>query len=82
MPQSTTMTIRLEPELKSRLDQLAEATHRSKSFLAAEAIREFVELNEWQVQEIKEAIKEADAGDFASDSEVNAVFAKWRNSGD
>ena len=82
MPQSTTMTIRLEPELKSRLDKLAEVTHRSKSFLAAEAIREFVELNEWQVQEIKEAIKEADAGDFASDSEVNAVFAKWGSSGD
>jgi predicted transcriptional regulator len=71
------MTIRLEPDLKDRLDQLAEATHRSKSFLAAEAIREFIELHEWQIQEIKAAIKEADAGDFASDEEVKAVFAKW-----
>ena len=43
---STTMTIRLEAELKQRLDQLAEATHRSKSFLAAEALRDFIELNE------------------------------------
>ena len=77
MTQSTTMTIRLTPELKSRLDQLAEATHRSKSFLAVEAIREFVELNEWQIQEIKEAIKEADAGDFSSNDEVNAVFNRW-----
>ncbi|MEJ2445499.1 MAG: CopG family ribbon-helix-helix protein [Exilibacterium sp.] len=74
---STTMTIRLEPELKARLDQLAEATHRSKSFLASEAIREFIELNEWQIQEIKEAIKEADAGDFADDQEVKDVFGKW-----
>ncbi len=74
---TTTMTIRLEPDLKDRLDQLAAATHRSKSFLAAEAIREFIELHEWQIQEIKAAIKEADAGDFASDEEVKAVFAKW-----
>lgn len=74
---STTMTIRLEPELKQRLDQLAEATHRSKSFLAAEAIRDFIELNEWQIQEIKDAIKEADNGDFASDKDVNTTFAKW-----
>ena len=44
---STTMTIRLEDELKQRLDQLADATQRSKSFLAVEAIREFIELNEW-----------------------------------
>lgn len=74
---STTMTIRLEPELKQRLEQLAEVTHRSKSFLAAEALRDFVELNEWQVQEIKSALKEADDGDFASDQAVNKALSKW-----
>ncbi len=74
---STTMTIRLKPELKQRLDQLAEATNRSKSFLAAEALRDFVELNEWQIQEIKDAIKEADNGDFASDRAVSKRLGKW-----
>ena len=74
---STTMTIRLEPELKHRLDLLAEATHRSKSFLAAEALREFVELNEWQISEIKQALNEADAEDFASDQDVKDTLDKW-----
>ena len=74
---STTMTIRLEPELKQRLDQLANATHRSKSFLAAEALRDFIELNEWQIQEIKDALKEADNGEFASDKDVSKTFTKW-----
>lgn len=74
---STTMTIRLDPELKHRLDLLAEATHRSKSFLAAEALRDFVELNEWQIAEIKTALNEADDGDFASDQEVKSTFNKW-----
>lgn len=74
---STTMTIRLEPELKQRLDQLAEATHRSKSFLAVAALRDFIELNEWQIQEITDAIKEADNDEFASDKEINKVIAKW-----
>ena len=73
---STTMTIRLEPELKGRLDQLAEATSRSRSFLAAEAIRDFVELNEWQIQEIEEALKEADNDDFATDKAVNKTLRK------
>ncbi len=82
MPQTTTMTIRLEPELKARLDKLSETTHRSKSFLAAEAVREFIELNEWQIQEIEAAVKEADAGDFASDQEIQAVFTKWGVNGD
>ncbi len=74
---STTMTIRLEPDLKNRLDELAEATHRSKSFLAAEAIREFIELNEWQLGEIKSALKEADKGDFASEKDLKKTLAKW-----
>ena len=74
---STTMTIRLEPELKQRLDGLAEATQRSKSFLAAQAIREFVDLNEWQIQEIRRALVEADSDDFASDELVRDVLGKW-----
>jgi RHH-type rel operon transcriptional repressor/antitoxin RelB len=75
---STTMTIRLEEEVKERLDRLAESTRRSKSFLAAEAIREFVENNEWQIAEIRAALKEAGAGDFATDKEVAAVARKWK----
>jgi RHH-type rel operon transcriptional repressor/antitoxin RelB len=75
---STTMTIRLDDEVKERLDHLADATHRSKSFLAAEAIRAYVETNEWQIGEVRAALKEADAEDFASDKEVAAVARKWK----
>jgi RHH-type rel operon transcriptional repressor/antitoxin RelB len=75
---STTMTIRLDDEVKERLDHLADATHRSKSFLAAEAIRAYVEANEWQIGEVRAALKEADAEDFASDKEVAAVARKWK----
>lgn len=74
---TTTMTIRLEDQIKDRLDVLAEATQRSKSFLAAEAIRVYVESNEWQIGEIQAALLEADAGDFASDGEVADLARKW-----
>jgi len=72
------MTIRLEDEVKDRLDVLAEATQRSKSFLAAEAIRVYVESNEWQIGETQAALKEADAGDFASAKDVAALARKWK----
>ena len=78
MGMSTTMTVRLEDEVKHRLDRLAESTQRSKSFLAAEAIREFVENNEWQISEIRAALAEADAADFATDKELAAVAKKWK----
>ena len=75
---STTMTIRLDEDVKARLDRLAESTHRSRSFLAAEAIQTFVEINEWQIGEIQTALDEADAGKFASDKEVTALARKWK----
>jgi predicted transcriptional regulator len=80
---TTTMTIRLEDQIKDRLDVLAEATQRSKSFLAAETIRVCVESNEWQIGEIQAALLEADAGDcasdgdFASDGDVADLARKW-----
>lgn len=74
---AATMTIRLDADLKERLERLADATRRSKSFLAAEAIRDYVALNEWQVAEIQEAVAEADRGEFASEETVDAVFRKW-----
>ena len=74
---TTTMTVRLDEHLKQRLEKLSQSTHRSKSFLAVEAIREFVELNEWQVAELTQSIKEADEGDFATDQEVSEVMNRW-----
>jgi predicted transcriptional regulator len=74
---STTMTVRIDDDIKARLEVLAGATKRSKSFLAAEAIRAYVDTNEWQIAEIQAAIKEADAGDFASDQEVADLAKRW-----
>ncbi|MBE0510911.1 MAG: CopG family ribbon-helix-helix protein [Chromatiales bacterium] len=74
---SSTLTVRLDDELKQRLERLSSATHRSRSFLAAEAIRDFVELNEWQVGEIRQAVEEADQELFASEESVAESFQKW-----
>ena len=77
MPNSNILTLRVDAKLKKKLDKLAKTTQRSCSFLAAEAIREYVALNEWQIEEIKKAIQQADAGDFATDEEVEEMFRKW-----
>jgi RHH-type transcriptional regulator, rel operon repressor / antitoxin RelB len=74
---STTVTLRLDDTVKDKLEKLAESTHRSRSFLAAEAIKAYVESNEWQIAEIHQALQEADEGDFASEAEVNALQKKW-----
>jgi len=74
---SITLTLRLDADLKKQLEKLARSTRRTRSFLAAEAIRDYVKLNEWQVGEIEKAIREADRGEFVSDKAVKRVFKKW-----
>ena len=43
MPISTTMTIRLSPEVRDKLGRLAQGTRRSKAFLASEAVEAYVD---------------------------------------
>lgn len=74
----STMTIELKPGLVAGLNRLAERLADSPAHIAQQAIQHFIELNEWQINEIEAALLEADAGDFASDEQVNAVFSKWQ----
>jgi RHH-type transcriptional regulator, rel operon repressor / antitoxin RelB len=60
---STTFTVRVDTGVKKRLERLAKRTGRSRSILAAEAINEYLEFNEWKVAGIKRAIASLDRGD-------------------
>ena len=71
-------TIRLDDEMLAKLDALAADTDRSRNWIAAKAIQDYVELNAWQIEQIKAGIAEADRGEFATDEEVEAVFRKYR----
>jgi len=77
MSDSSVLTLRLDAKLKKQLERLSKSMNRTRSFVAAEAIREYVELNEWQIEEIKKGIAEADRGEFASDEDVAKVVKKW-----
>jgi len=81
MAKEKIVTLRLESGLTEKLDKLAAATRRSRSFLAAEAIREYVALNHWQIAEIHKGLAEAERGEFASEKEVRRVANKWRRAG-
>ncbi len=75
MTESTTLTVRLDPAVKTRLDDVAEQMHRSKSDVAAEAIAEFVTVAESQIEAIKKGIVAADRGRLVSHEEVKAWAA-------
>lgn len=69
-------TIRLDDEMLARLDALAVETDRSRNWIATKAIESYVELNAWQIEQIKAGIAEADRGEFATDEELDAIEAE------
>ena len=74
---STTFTVRVAPEVKKRLEKLAKSTGRSRSFLAAEALNEYLDVNEWQVAGVKRAIASLDRGEGVAHREVRDWVESW-----
>jgi RHH-type transcriptional regulator, rel operon repressor / antitoxin RelB len=77
MKKESLLSVRMPEELAGRLTNLAKATDRSKSYLAALAIEEFIATQEWQVQAIKEGIADAEAGRVVGHDEAVKELTKW-----
>jgi len=71
------VTVRLDDDTANALDRLAESLDRSPDDVAAQAIREYVALQVWQRAEIEAGLRQADAGDFASEADVARVLKKF-----
>ena len=77
---SSTFTVRVDAAAKKRLERLAKNTGRSRSFLAAEAINEYLDVNEWQVAGIKQAIESLERGEGVSHDRVKDWVTSWGGS--
>ncbi|MFB2897337.1 CopG family ribbon-helix-helix protein [Aerosakkonemataceae cyanobacterium BLCC-F50] len=72
------ITFSLDTEKIKALDEIASVFDRTRSDLLKEAIDSYLQVYQWQLDHIKEGLRQADAGEFASDEEVAAAFARWR----
>ncbi|NDW02544.1 CopG family ribbon-helix-helix protein [Salipiger sp. PrR002] len=72
MPASTTMTIRLDPQLKAKLGRLADGTRRSRSFLAAEAVEAYVDRELAIIDGIERGLADVEAGRTVSHDDAMA----------
>lgn len=70
-------TVRLDDEKARKLDELANKLDRSRSYLAAQAIDDYLSREEWQIAEIEAGLAEADRGDFASAEDLARVVARY-----
>jgi predicted transcriptional regulator len=70
-------TLEIRPELKMQLDQLAEETHRNESELANEAVTLYLAQPRRIIGQIQEGLAQAQRGEFVTDKEMEAFFARY-----
>ena len=76
MQHTSLISVRSVSEIAERLQHLADSVNRSKSYLAAEALEEYLDMHEWQIQAIHQGIGEVEKGDVTSFAEVKTYWKK------
>ena len=76
---TVSVSFRTEPTKVEKLDEFARSSKRDRTQLINEALDQYIYLQELNLRKIDEGLRAAEAGDFATDKEVEAEFAKWRN---
>jgi predicted transcriptional regulator len=74
----TTITFRIDSDMKNALDAIAEGMDRDRSYILNEAVSAYLDTHRWQIDHIKEGLRQADAGEFATEAEVAAALRRWR----
>ncbi len=59
---SSLISVRVPATVADRLENLAKSVDRSKSYLAAEAIEEYLDIHEWQVKAIQDGLHQIEQG--------------------
>lgn len=73
-----TVTVRIPPETRKALEAIASALDRDRSYVVNAALDAYLETHRWQAEHIRQGLREAEAGRFASDTAVKKVIARLR----
>jgi predicted transcriptional regulator len=74
-----TMTVRIDDETREALEAIATSLDRDRSYVVNQALNAYVETHRWQVEHIRQGLREANAGKFVSEAEVKKVMDRLRH---
>jgi predicted transcriptional regulator len=77
---SATLSIRLKPQVKRRLANLAKVSGRSSNFLISDAVESYVADQERMLAEIRQADVEVRSGHYIRHDDMKAWLLSWGTS--
>ena len=69
-----TASIRMDDEKLARIDNIAKAMNLSRAWVINKAIEQYLDYEEWFIQQVQEGLKEVEAGNLLDHAEVTK---KW-----
>ena len=72
------LTVRVPSETKEALDAIAEALDRDRSYVVNDALNSYIEIQRWQIEHIKKGLREAKAGRFVPEKDVQKTISRLR----
>lgn len=76
--ENVNVTFRMPREWVESLDELGAITDRDRTYLVKQAVSQYLASQRWQIEEVKRAIAEADAGMVMTHEEFVSKVASWR----
>jgi predicted transcriptional regulator len=70
------ISFRMDSEKREALDAVASALDRDRSYVINEAIEAYLDIHRWQLGHIREGLRQADGGEFATEAEMKATFSR------
>ena len=72
------ISFRLASKKVGDLDAMAETMNRDRSYLLNEAVEAYLDVQQWQIEQIKASIRQADEGKLIEHKQVRKMASKWR----
>jgi RHH-type rel operon transcriptional repressor/antitoxin RelB len=74
-----TISFRLDAKKVDALDTLAETLDRDRTYLLNEAVDAYLDVQRWQIEQIKEGLRQANSGKLVDHGQVKKQAARWRS---
>ena len=72
-------TLEINADIKNKLHDLAQKSHRTENELANDVLSAFIDHDSRVRAEIQIGLNQANRGEFASDAEMEAIFAPTKD---
>jgi predicted transcriptional regulator len=76
---SNPILVHLDPDTLQGVEEIASRSQIEKEAVIQQALRDYLEVERWRGEHIRESIRQADTGEFADEERIEGIFSKWES---